>query len=290
MRLNFATSRSFALVASILLFGFGLAGCASMRGAGASSAPVANPAATYILVHGAFEDRRVWDEVVPRLAARGAKAIAVNLPGRERDGTPLEAATLDGYREAVLAVVRAESGPVVLVGHSFGGITISNVAEAAPEKIATLVYVAAYLPAVGAADQSMAKIAETDQWNRFNKERQNFLLSPDYKSASVLADDRLLLFCAHCSPAAQKKTLEILQLEPLAPAGTAVQLTAERFGRVDKVYVHTTRDNAVSYTLQQRMVERTPVRKTFTLATGHSPFLEAPEALVEALLGAHSGR
>jgi hypothetical protein len=93
-----------------------------------------------------------------------------------------------------------------------------------------------------------------------------------------------MLFCAECSAEAQKKTLAIMQREPLKPAATPVTLSAERFGKVDKVYVHTTRDKAVSYELQQQMVARTPVRKTLSLNTGHSPFVQAPQALVDALL------
>jgi pimeloyl-ACP methyl ester carboxylesterase len=244
----------------------------------------APPSPSYVLVHGAFQDARAWDDVKPLLQARGAKVVAVNLPGRAGDSMPPEAATLDGYRDSVLKVINAQSGPVVLVGHSFGGITISNVAEAVPEKIKTLVYVAAYLPQVGAADQSMAKMAEGDQWNKFNKTRQNFLLAPDYKTASVLADDQLLIFCADCAPQAQKKTLALMQREPLPPVATPVALTAARYGAVDKVYVRTSRDNAVSFTLQQKMLERTPVRKTVTLDTGHSPFVESPQALADALL------
>jgi pimeloyl-ACP methyl ester carboxylesterase len=262
--------------------------CAALATAATLAAGCANwappPMPTYVLVHGAFQDARAWSDVVPLLQAQGAKVVAVNLPGRASDGTPPEAATLDGHRDAVLKVIKAQSGPVVLVGHSFGGITISGVAEAAPEKIKTLVYVAAYLPQVGAADQSMAKMSEGDQWNKFNKTRQNFLLSPDYKTASVLAEDQLLIFCADCTPDAQKKTLAMMQREPLKPAATPVALTAARYGVVDKVYVQTVRDNAVSYTLQQQMLQRTPVRKTMTLNTGHSPFVEAPQALADALL------
>jgi pimeloyl-ACP methyl ester carboxylesterase len=250
--------------------------------AGCATAPTP-PAPTYVLVHGAFQDSRAWSAVVPLLKAKGITVVAVNLPGRAGDGTALEAVTLDGYRDAVLKVINAQPGPVVLVGHSFGGITISNVAEAVPEKIKTLVYVAAYVPAAGAADQSMAKMAEQDQWNQFNKARQNFLLAKDYKSASVLEADQLLLFCAECAPAAQQAILAIMQREPLAPAATPVQVTAARYGAVDKVYIHTTRDNAVSYKLQQTMVARTPVRKTVTLSSGDSPFIEAPQALADAL-------
>ena len=252
-----------------------LAGCAT---------PTAGAGRTYVLVHGAFQDKRAWDEVVPRLEKAGARVIALDLPGRANGNTPLEAATLDAYRDAVLRAVELQPGKVILVGHSFGGITISTVAERAPERIRTLVYVAAYLPVAGAADQSMAKLSDSDQWSQFNKARQNFMLAKDYKTAWVLEDDQVMLFCAACSDEAKKRTLAVMQREPLAPAATPAVLSAERYGKVDKVYIATRNDNAVSYTLQTKMLERTPVRKVTTLATGHSPFVESPEALAATLL------
>jgi pimeloyl-ACP methyl ester carboxylesterase len=246
-------------------------------------------APTVVLIHGAFQDARVWDAVVPLLSARGLRAITVNLPGRDGDGIAPSSVTLDNYRDAVLKTIDAQNSPVVLVGHSFGGITISSVAESAPEKIRKLVYVAGYLPQAEAADQSMAKLAETDQWNRFNKQRQNFLPSADFSTATVLAADQVMLFCEACDENAQRRTQELMQREPLKPAATPVRLTAARYGTVPKVYIHTIADNAVSYTLQQRMVAATPVTYTIALQTGHSPFLESPETLADAITDAVNG-
>lgn len=249
-----------------------------------ASTPPSGRGKTFVLVHGAFQDRRAWGEIVPRLEKAGAQVIAVDLPGRANDGTPLAAATLDAYRDSVLRALDSARGKVILVGHSFGGLTISHVAESAPERIATLVFVSAYLPQVDEPDQSLAKLSATDTDSKFNKVRQNFLVSADYQAASVLADDQILLFCERCSEGAKAQTLAILQREPLAPAAMPVTVTAERFGRVDKVYIATSADNAVSYSFQKAMIARTPVRKVVTLASGHSPFLEVPDALATALL------
>jgi pimeloyl-ACP methyl ester carboxylesterase len=238
-------------------------------------------APTFVLVHGAFQDKRAWDDVIPLLQKNGANVVAVDLPGRASAGDSVEGVTLDAHRDAVLRVIDQQSAPVILVGHSFGGITISNVAERAPEKVKTLVYVAAYLPVSG---DSMAKLSEGDQWNKFNKVRQNFMVSADYKFANVLDEDQILLFCADCAATAKAKTKMLMQREPLAPAATPVTLTSEKFGKVDKVYVTTKNDNAVSYRLQQMMIEKTPMRKVITLDTGHSPFLEAPQQLADALI------
>jgi pimeloyl-ACP methyl ester carboxylesterase len=260
--------------------------------AGCSTAPLPTPPAapkpTFVLVHGAFQDERAWSDVKPKLEAAGHKVVAVRLAGRAGDtNPPVAQITLDTYRQQVASAVMAEPAPVVLVGHSFGGITIANVAEGLPERIRELVFVAAFLPQAGVADQSMAKISEADRWNGFNKERQNFILAKDYQTAGVLPEDVVMLFCGDCSPADQARTQRNFhQAEPLKPAATPVVLTAERYGRVPKVYLKTLRDRAVSPQMQQAMIDRTPVRRVVEIDAGHSPFLSQPDTLARALLAA----
>lgn len=249
-----------------------------------TSVPVA-PRPTFVLVHGAFQDERAWSKVVPLLEAAGHKVVAVRLPGRAGDTTPLSEITLERYRAQVAAVLSAEPAPVVLVGHSFGGITIANVAESLPERIRALVFVGAYLPQAGAADQSMAKLAESDRWNGFTK--QNFVVAKDYSTAGVLDSDIVTLFCGDCSSADQARTRrDFHQREPLGPAGTPVAVSAERYGRVPKFYVKTLQDRAISPEMQQLMLDRTPVRRVMQIDSGHSPFLSQPAALAQALLEA----
>jgi pimeloyl-ACP methyl ester carboxylesterase len=253
-----------------------------------TTAPPATPAPpkpTFVLVHGAFQDERAWSETAPRLRAAGHTVVAVRLPGRAGDTAPLAGITLDSYREQVAAVVAAQPAPVVLVGHSFGGITTANVAEKLPERVRALVFVGAYLPQAGAPDQSMAKLAEQDRWNGFT--RENFVVAKDYQTAGVLERDVVGLFCGDCSAGDQARTLrDFHQKEPLKPAGTPVVVTAERYGRVPKVYVKTLRDRAISPQMQQLMIERTQVKRVIEVDSGHSPFLSQPDALARALLEA----
>jgi pimeloyl-ACP methyl ester carboxylesterase len=93
---------------------------------------------TIVLVHGAFAESSSWDQVIDRLAAAGHPVIAAANPLR---GLAADAA-------AVGDLLRTVDGPVVLVGHSYGGAVISNVAADAGE-ITGLVYVAAFAPEPG---------------------------------------------------------------------------------------------------------------------------------------------
>jgi pimeloyl-ACP methyl ester carboxylesterase len=127
-----------------------------------------------VLVHGAFQDASGWAKTMEILKARGHEVEAVNLPGRNADGD-MQAISLASYRDAVLAVINAREEPVFLVGHSFGGFTISNAAESAPAKIRKLIYLAAYVPQSG---EPMQMLSAQDKSNKFTNE--NFVVAKDY--------------------------------------------------------------------------------------------------------------
>jgi pimeloyl-ACP methyl ester carboxylesterase len=240
----------------------------------------AQQASTVVIVHGAFQDASAWQDLASRLTASGRKVVTVNLPGRGGDTTSIEQISLDAHRDAVLKAVNAEAAPVTLIGHSFGGITISAVAEAAPTKIKTLVYVAAYLPRSG---DSLQGLSGDDKTNKFSKE--NFVLSPDYKYASVLERDRALIFCNDCSDAMKASVAQAMVREPLAPMATPVALTSVRFGTVNKVYIRTGRDQALSPEMQDLMLSWTPVAQVTRIDTSHVPFLTKPDELAKILSG-----
>lgn len=230
-----------------------------------------------VLVHGAFEDSHVWQGVEAKLKNDGYAVQAIELPGRPSNPMSPGDVSLDLYRDTVLKALATTEAPVVLVGHSFGGITISAVAEAAPEKVKSLVYVAAYLPHDG---DSLVSMAQRDPDAKIGPHLQ---IKKEQGIAVVEYAARADLF-ANGAPAGLRAALPDLILdEPLAPLATPVHVTDARFGRVDKVYIHTALDQVISPSFQAKMVANTPVRSEHTLQTGHTPFLTDPDGLVKAI-------
>lgn len=237
----------------------------------------AAPHPTIVLVHGAFESADIWKSVEARLHRRHYKTIAVNLPGRRGLAPSDPALGLAPYKDAVLAAISHERRPVILVGHSFGGMTITAVAQAAPQKVRTLVYVAAYLPANG---QSLQTLSQQDKGSKVGPA---FRVSDDKSYAFIDPAQRVELFCNGCDAASKAAVDSGFVNEPLAPLAAPATVSADRFGKVDKVYIHTAKDQVVSPDLQTAMVAATPVRKEITLDTGHAPFVAAPDALARAI-------
>ncbi len=104
----------------------------------------------FVLVHGAFHGAWCWERLIPEFESRGHTVVSFDLPGSGR--RVVEDASLNAYRSAVLE--HLETGDV-LVGHSFGSLAMTLAADAAPEKIAHLVYLTAKLPTEG---KSMAGV------------------------------------------------------------------------------------------------------------------------------------
>ena len=111
--------------------------------------------ANFLLIHGAMGGAWCWERVIPGLQAAGHRASAIDLPGQGADTTPLPEITLYRYADKVCDTLDGMDGPVVLTGHSMGGMVITQAASQRPDKLAGLIYVAAFLPQPG---QSLIEI------------------------------------------------------------------------------------------------------------------------------------
>jgi pimeloyl-ACP methyl ester carboxylesterase len=121
-------------------------------------------AKTVVLVHGAFADGSSWHKVIPILENAGLKVVAVQNP-------------LDSLEDDVAATRRAirdAEGPVVLVGHSWGGAVITEAGT--DDKVKSLVYVAAYAPDAGqSVESASAKYPPLESLKTFVKDPDGYL-------------------------------------------------------------------------------------------------------------------
>ncbi len=104
---------------------------------------------TYLLIHGSWHGAWCWYKITARLEAAGHTVIVPDLPSHGRDWTPPGQLTMQDYVDTVTRILDAAAEPVVLVVHSRNGIVAAQAAEARPERIRTLVYLASYLPPIG---------------------------------------------------------------------------------------------------------------------------------------------
>ncbi len=104
----------------------------------------------FILIHGAWHGGWAWDPVAERLRAMGFDVIAPSLIGlAERAGEATPQTCLSDHIAQVVGVIDATPGPVVLVGHSYGGMVIAGAASRRPDRPVRLVYLDALVPADG---------------------------------------------------------------------------------------------------------------------------------------------
>jgi pimeloyl-ACP methyl ester carboxylesterase len=233
---------------------------------------------TYLLIHGAWHGGWCWHKVVARLEKLGHRVLAPDLPSLGRDKTPVNRVSLPLWRDFVCNLIDAQPEPVILVGHSRGGIVISEVAEHRPDRIRTLVYLSAFLPRDGESLFDLAPQA-------LNSEvPPNMAMSED-KSSSTVRDEAIRsAFYGECSDDDVALARACLQPEPTLPLATPVHLTEPNFGRVPRIYIGCLRDRAVTPPFQKLMLAATPCRRVLSIDTDHSPFLSRPDETVAHLL------
>lgn len=233
---------------------------------------------TYVLVHGAWQAPYVWDAVRNELTKAGNKVIVIELPGHGNDNTPTHTLSLDVYRDKVIEAISKIEGKVILVGHSMGGMVITEVAEKAPSKISKLVYIGAFLPATG---QALTDLAYSDPDSKLGPLLRP---SPDQLTLDVVKDSLTYLFINDGTQTDKEKVVANYRAEPAIPFTGKVTLTNENFGAVEKVYIKTMNDIVISPGLQDRMIAAAGIKTIYQINSSHSPFLAQPNLVAELML------
>jgi pimeloyl-ACP methyl ester carboxylesterase len=279
----------------------------------------------FVFVHGAWNSAAAWRKFIPLLEARGYVACALDLPGAganakapsSYDSRPLDAAafasepspnanvTQEDRTRAVIALIedtrRQMGAPIVLVGHSLGGLTVTAVAETIPEQLHAAVYLCAYMvppgmstntiiqdpsmsgslvPALIKADPKEVGAMRINWRSEDNDYREQLRLA--FAGDVSPSDFAIQLIHRHCD-------------EPVQPFLTPSVMTAERFGRVPRHYLRTLEDRVIPIAAQDVMISAVDIAMgnlthAHTLATSHAPYLSQPDAVAEALLAIASGQ
>lgn len=144
-------------------------------------------AKTAILVHGAFADGSCWQKVIPYLERAGLKVVAVQ--------NPLD--PLENDVAATKRAIRNAEGPVILVGHSWAGVVITEAGN--EEKVKSLVYVAAFAPDKGeSVETASSRYPKLESLKTFVKDPDGYLTVSDegikrYFAADLSAEEKALV-------------------------------------------------------------------------------------------------
>jgi len=245
---------------------------AAMAGAGlgglaAHAKEAEAPKATVVLVHGAFADGSSWDKVVPLLQAKGLKVVSVQNP----------LTSLGDDVAATRRVLDAQTGPVVLVGHSWGGVVISEVGT--HERVKSLVYVAAFAPSEGQSAAELGKGYPVPPGSSFIvQDKEGFLtLSPEGMAKHFAQD----------LPAAQTRLMAATQ-GPISARSFDEKVTAAAWHTRPSWFVLTQRDHMIEPALQKAMAEKISAH-VVSVPTSHVPQLSRPVQVANAILSAVDG-
>jgi len=245
----------------------------------------------FAFVHGGFHAAWCWEFTIAELRRLGHEAVAVDLPGH---GARLgEESTLANRRDAIVSALEAGGQTTsVLVGHSGGGFDATLAADAAPERVSHIVYLAAALPREGRTyPEAMAmRDADDELAEGFDADVGEMLgyLTFDDDGAMTFADfhGAWKYFYHDCDEATARWAFDRLGPERFGDT-TVTPVSVPRFWAADlpRSFIRCLQDRSMPRWLADTVTRRLGV-EPLTIDTSHSPFLSRPRELAELLVHA----
>jgi pimeloyl-ACP methyl ester carboxylesterase len=231
----------------------------------------------FVLVHGAWHGAWCWQRVLPALWAAGHRAFAVSLTGvGERAHLPSEHVTLQTHVSDVVNTIEAEElRDAVLVGHSYGGMVITGVADRLADRLAHLVYVDAIVPHPGES-WSSGHTPQTQAARRDMIAASGCILPPDPRIFGLAGSDHAWV--------ARRQTSQ-----PGGVYDDPLHFDARRVGALRRTFIDCTSPALPTIALARERVRTEPGWEVVEIATGHDIMISASKALVAALFASCTG-
>ncbi|MEV7857703.1 alpha/beta hydrolase [Streptomyces hirsutus] len=253
----------------VIAAGCALALCTTVAAPAAADGGATTTKPTIVLVHGAFADASSWNGVVERLERRGYTVIA---PANPLRGLYNDSA----YIASVLDSIK---GPIVLVGHSYGGALISSAAAGNP-RVKSLVYVSALMPDVGESGMSLAA--------RFPSELDTATKSVPYRADGIsgtdlyLKPDRLRQVFAADLPESTTRVLAVTQ-RPAATTAFSEKAKVAAWKHIPSWFLVAKQDKTINPD-QERFQAKRAGSHTVEINSSHVAMISHPEAVTDLVL------
>lgn len=221
-------------------------------------------AKTVVLVHGAFADGSSWQKVIPLLERAGLKVVAVQ--------NPLD--SLEGDVAVTKRAIRDAEAPVVLVGHSWGGVVITEAGDAS--KVRSLVYVAAYAPDAG---QSLVDVA-----SKYPAQESRKTYLKDEDGYLKISDDGISRYFAAGLPPDEQRLVAAVQGQ-LHVNATTTPVRHAAWRNKPSFMVVATKDQIISPDLQRDQV-KTAKAEVVEVPSGHVAMLSHPNEVAALIMKA----
>lgn len=229
--------------------------------------------AAFVVAHGAWSAGFVWKKMRPLLAASGHTLWAPSYTGLgERMHLAAPEIDLNTHIEDIVSLIFHEDlSDVSLIGHSYGGIVATGVADRMPERVSRLIYLDAFIPKDG---QSMLDCAIPEQRSRWLKSAETdgdgWRVMPNPLPPDTSAED-----AAWILPRRHPQPLKSMSTPLLLGNGNP---------KVPKSYVYCTRIGPGDmFGPYARQAKADPNWRYFEMDASHSPHVTAPEALARIL-------